>query len=275
VDAKERSREIWDEMASGWERQQDFLWRASEQLARWMVDALDPVPGQTILDIAAGPGDTGFLAAERGARLISTDFAAEMTEVAARAARARGLDNVETRQLDAEKMDLPDGSIDGVLCRWGYMLMQDPAAALRESKRVLRPGGKLVFSVWGAPAANPWVTIPTKVAVSQGLIEPPDAGAPGGMFSMADEDRVRAMLRDAGFERIELSTFPITWRYGGDFEHVWSFYTELAGAVAALVKSLPNEALASYKDSVRAAADEYRTDAGYTIPGELINGIAS
>jgi len=275
MDANERSREIWDEMAPGWERQQGFLWRVSEGLARWMVDALDPQPGQTILDIAAGPGDTGFLAAERGTHLISTDFAAEMTAVAARAARARGLDNVETRQLDAEKMDLADASVDGVLCRWGYMLMLDPASALRETKRVLRPGGKLVFSVWGAQAANPWVTIPTKVAVAQGLIEAPDAGAPGGMFSMADEDRVRSMLGDAGFERIELSTFPIMWRYGDDFDALWSFYTELAGAVAALVKSLPAETLASFKEAVRAAADEYRTESGYTIPGEVINGIAS
>jgi ubiquinone/menaquinone biosynthesis C-methylase UbiE len=271
MDPKERSREIWDEMAPGWERQNVCLWRASESLARWMVDALDPSPGETILDIAAGPGDTGFLAAERGARLISTDFAAEMTAVAARAAEARGLTNVECRQLDAEKMDLPDASVDGVLCRWGFMLMQDPAAALRESKRVLRVGGKLVFSVWGPPEANPWVTIPVVVAVSRGLTEPADARAPGGMFSMADEGGVRAMLRDAKFQHIELSTFPITWR----FDDLWSFYTELAGAVAALVKSAPSETVAAFKEAVRAAADTYRTESGYTIPGEVLNGVAS
>jgi SAM-dependent methyltransferase len=275
MDAKKRSREIWDEMASGWERQNELIWRASESLAVWMVDALDPSPEQTILDIAAGPGDTGFLAAERGARLISTDFAPEMSAVASRAARARGLDNVECRQLDAEKMDLPDASVDGVLCRWGFMLMQDPAAALGECKRVLRPDGKLVFSVWGAPGANPWVTIPSAVAASQGLIEPPDGRAPGGMFSMADESGVRAMLGDAGFQRVELSTFPISWQFDGDFEGVWSFYTELAGAVAALVQSLPSDTLAAFKEGVRAAADEYRTGSGYVIPGEVLNGIAS
>ena len=67
---------------------------------------------------------------------------------------------------------------------------------------------------------------------------------------MADESGVRAMLRNARFERVELSTFPITWRYGDDFEFVWSFYTELAGAVAALVRSLPSEALASFKEAM-------------------------
>jgi SAM-dependent methyltransferase len=274
MDAKERSREIWDEMAPGWERQNEFLWRTSEPLARWMVDALGPSSGQTVLDIAAGPGDTGFIAAERGARLISTDFAAQMTAVAARAAQARGLDNVECRQLDAEKMDLQDDSVDGVLCRWGFMLMQDPAAALRECKRVLRDGGKLVFSVWGPPEENPWVTIPVVVAVKRGLSKPADARGPGGMFSMADESGVRAMLKDARFEQIELSTFPITWRFD-DFEGLWSFYTELAGAVAALVKSAPTETVATFKDAVRAAADEYKDGSGYTIPGEVLNGIVS
>jgi ubiquinone/menaquinone biosynthesis C-methylase UbiE len=195
-----------------------------------------------------------------------------MTAVAARAAAARGLENVECKQLDAEKMDLPDASVDGILCRWGYMLMQDPAAALRESKRVLRAGGKLVFSVWGPPAANPWVTIPVVVAVNRGLTAPADARAPGGMFSMADETVVRAMLQDAKFQRIELSTFPITWRYV-DFEDLWSFYMELAGAVAALVKSAPTETVATFKDAVRAAADQYKTGSGYTIPGEVLNGI--
>jgi hypothetical protein len=145
---------------------------------------------------------------------------------------------------------------------------------LRESKRVLRSGGKLVFSVWGPPEANPWVTIPVVVAVNRGLTEPTDARAPGGMFSMADESVARAMLHDASFQRIELSTFPISWQFD-DFEDLWSFYTELAGAVAALVKSAPSETVATFKEAVRAAADKYKTASGYTIPGEVINGIAS
>ena len=149
MDAKERSREIWDQMAPGWERQQAFLWRTSEPLARWMVDALDPMPGQTILDIAAGPGDTGFLAAERGAHLISTDFAAEMTEVAARAARARGLNNVETRQLDAEKMDLADGSVDGAVLMGSPLQVSlgHVVVLFRQLRRTLSSGAPLVVVV--------------------------------------------------------------------------------------------------------------------------------
>jgi ubiquinone/menaquinone biosynthesis C-methylase UbiE len=147
-----RSYAIWEAMAPGWERDRAFIWDASQAVGDWMVEQLDPQPGQTILELAAGPGDTGFLAAARlgkGGRLLATDFSPTMVEVARRRGRELGLTNVDYRVLDAERMDLEDASVDGVLCRWGYMLMADPAAALRETRRVLQRGGRLVFSVWG------------------------------------------------------------------------------------------------------------------------------
>ena len=99
----------------------------------WLAEKADPPPSQTILDVAAGTGDLGFIAAERVAevgRVISTDFAPEMVDVARRQGESRGLSIVEYRELDAERMELEDDSVDGVVCRWGYMLMADPAAAL-------------------------------------------------------------------------------------------------------------------------------------------------
>jgi SAM-dependent methyltransferase len=112
--------------------------------------------------------------------VISTDFAPEMVDVARRQSEARGLTNVEHRVLDAERMDLDDDSVDGVVCRWGYMLMADPAAALRETRRVLRDGGRLAFAVWGAPDRNPWVAVPGMTLVQRGHMPPPEPGAPGG-----------------------------------------------------------------------------------------------
>jgi SAM-dependent methyltransferase len=276
--AKDRSRAIWDEMAPGWERNKVLFDRVGGELARVMVEALDPRPGQTILDLAAGPGETGFLAAERvgpAGTLISTDFAPEMVEVAARAAKARGLDNVETRTLDAEAMDLPADSVDGIVCRWGFMLMLEPAAAMRESRRVLRDGGRLVLAVWGSPARNQAFTIPARVAVEQGLIPLADPDAPGSVFSLADEGRLRASLTDAGFTVDRIEGIPVHWTTEGDFESIWSFYTELAGAVAALVKVLPLEQIETYRDALRAAVEEYRTPTGYSIPSESTVAVAS
>ena len=83
-----------------------------------------------------------------------------MVDAARRNGEARGLENVEYQVLDAERMGLDDDSFDGVLCRWGYMLMADPAAALEETRRVLRDGGTLAFAVWQTPDRNAWAAIP-------------------------------------------------------------------------------------------------------------------
>src|SRR5215213_6185099 len=141
-------------MAAGWEGHRARVWDASRAVSEWLVDALDPQPGETVLELAAGIGDTGFAAARRlGAegRLITTDFSEAMVDGARRRAREVGASNAEFRTLDAERTDLDDGSVHGVLCRWGYMLMGDRAAALAETRRVLVDGGRVPLSAWGDP----------------------------------------------------------------------------------------------------------------------------
>src|SRR4029450_13265076 len=98
--------------------------------------------------------------------------------------------------LDGEHLDLADDAVDGVICRWGYMLMADPAAALRETRRVLRPGGRLAFAVFTGPDENPWGALPAAVLVERGHMPPPEAGAPG-LFALAD--RLSQLLAQAGF----------------------------------------------------------------------------
>ena len=83
-----------------------------------------------------------------------------MVEAARGVGTELGLDNVEYRVLDAERMDLEESSVDDVVCRWGYMLMADPALAFAETRRVLRDGGRLAFAVWAAPDRNLWAAIP-------------------------------------------------------------------------------------------------------------------
>ena len=131
--------ESWQGMAAGWERRREDIERVTLPVSEWMVHALDPQPGDTVLELAAGPGGTGFSAAalvgDQG-RLISSDFSSEMVEVARRRAAELGLVNVEHRVMDAEEISFEDGSVDGVLCRFGFMLMPDPAVALAETRRL-------------------------------------------------------------------------------------------------------------------------------------------
>src|SRR2546421_7300653 len=111
-------------VAPAWERHRQLLFEGQRPVSEWLVDQVDPHPGQTILELTAGPGETGFLAAERvgpSGRLISTDISESMVAAARRGAAARGLTNVECRAIDAQNIDLPDASVDGVLSRFGIM----------------------------------------------------------------------------------------------------------------------------------------------------------
>ena len=108
-----------------------------------------------MLELGAGTGETGFEAAAilgQDGRLISTDSPPEMVEVARRRGTELGLGNVEYRVIDAERIELDSGSVDGVLCQSAYMLVADPAVALASTRRVLRPGGRLALSVGRARA---------------------------------------------------------------------------------------------------------------------------
>ncbi len=129
--------------AAGWGKRADRIRDWGLPVSVTMVDALALQPGDRVLELAAGPGDTGFMAAELiapGGTLICSDGAEAMLAIARERAAAAGLRNVEFRQLELEWIDLDAASVDGVLCRWGIMLVVDPAAAALEIRRILRPG---------------------------------------------------------------------------------------------------------------------------------------
>ena len=199
-DYRRASYEIWQAMAAGWDRERGWTWEASRPVSENLLEALAPEPGQTILELAAGTGETGFAAARAvgpEGRVISTDFAPEMVAAARRESERLGLANVEHREMDAERMDLEGDSVDGVLCRWGFMLMADPAAALAETRRVLRRGGRVSLSVWGAAERNPWASVPGRALMEHTGAPPPNPQDPG-IFALADPERVRSLLRGRG-----------------------------------------------------------------------------
>jgi ubiquinone/menaquinone biosynthesis C-methylase UbiE len=270
------SLEIWEEMAAGWEGHRGTVWDASRAVGEWLVDALDPQPGETILELAAGVGDTGFAAASRlGAegRLISTDFSGAMVDAARRRAQELGVSNAEFRTLDAERMDLADRSVDGVLCRWGYMLMADPAAALAETRRVLADGGRVALSVWGDSEANPWASIPARALLDQTGADPPDPFAPG-IFAMASEERTRELLAAAGLEPQRVEAVEMAWSFESLAEY-WHYLTEVKGAIAMVVRALPEAEQAALGQEIERRLEPYAEGGGYRLPGMCLNVLAA
>jgi SAM-dependent methyltransferase len=263
---RQASRQTWDAMSSGWEERREWLIEMTGSVNEWIVDQVDPQPGQTILDIAAGTGDLGFAAAERvgdGGRVVTTDFAPDMLEAARRNAEARGLSNVEFQVMDAERMPLADDSVDGVVCRYGYMLMADPLTALTETRRVLRDGGTLGFAVWQTPDRNLWAAIPAMTLVQRGHLPPPEPGAPG-IFALGDRGRLEEVVTAAGFADPRIEDLSFEWRYGaGD---VWDTLNKLAGPIATVIRELSAQEQQETREAIEAAFEEYRQGDDLVVP---------
>ena len=186
---RDRSLDSWERFSGNWEDEREFLAERTGPVRERMVERLDPQPGETILELAAGTGETGFAVAERlgdDGRLIMTDFAPGMVEAARRRGEELGLSNVEYRVLDAERMDLDDDSVDGVSLplrlhadgRSGEGARRDPARAARR-----RPAG--VRRLGARRRKTSGRRFPGMTMVELGHMPPPEPGAPG-IFAMGD-----------------------------------------------------------------------------------------
>jgi ubiquinone/menaquinone biosynthesis C-methylase UbiE len=272
---RQKSLETWDRMSAGWHSWRDYMWEQTANVREWLISSLDPKPGQTILDVAAGVGDTGFAVAKtlgEDGKLISTDFSSGMVDAARKRAQELGVDNAEFKQLNAEKMDLPDDSVDGVICRWGYMLMADPAAALRETNRVLKPGGRLSFAVWGTPDKNLWAATPGMVLMERGAMPTPEPGMPG-IFALADQDRIRELVTSAGFADPKIEEVPFAFRYDEMDTH-WRATNELAGPIATAIAQLSPDDQQAVKEEVASRLEQFKKNGGYEVPATPIGIVA-
>jgi SAM-dependent methyltransferase len=262
----------WSSVATDWALLTERIDRQLAAAADWMIEALALEPGERVLELAGGPGTVSMMAARAvspGGHVVYSDFAEPMVDAARARLQAEAAPGVEYRVIDAETIDLPDASVDAVACRMGYMLMADPAAALRESARVLAPGGRIALAVWSDPASNPWGALPIQAVASQLGAPPAPADAPG-VWALADERRLSRLLEDAGFHSIRLEKLDDTV----EFESVeqWIDVTRrLAGPLKALLANLDDDTRRAIEDRVREAARPYELpDGRISMPEQIL-----
>jgi len=269
--------ELAQALAPTWERRRADIEKVATPVREWMVEHVRPQAGGTLLELAAGMGETGFEAAPRlgdEGTLITSDFSPGMLDGARRRGSELGLTNVEYRVLDAERIDLDDDSVDGVLCRFAYMLVPDPAAALAETRRVLRPGGRLALAVWGDPERNPFFLIVGLSLVQRGHVPPPDPPPAPGPFSLASPERTEGLLRAAGFEDVRTEEvhghFP-----AASVDDYLDLIADTAGPMGLALRQLSDEDREGVKTDVEGALGRFATDGGYEIPCVALCAVAS
>jgi SAM-dependent methyltransferase len=276
-DEREELLARWDAMAPGWKATRENFQRTMEPVSQWLVEAIHPQPGHSVLELAAGLGDTGLIAAQLvapGGSVLITDGSEGMVAAARERAEEVGATNVELRTMQAEWIDLPTATVDGVICRFGYMLLVDPEAALRETRRVLKPGGRLALAVWDDLERNPWMKVLREALVERGLA--PSAVPDGpGPFALGSEEAVAELLLTAGFDDVEVGPMDLVVA-AASLDGWWDHVMQTSMTTAELVRGLTPAEHYELRDLVDAGYAPYvRDDGTLEVPARALVAAAA
>ena len=272
TDAKATARDAWDRCAQGWNDHAPAIRRWLAAATEAMLEMAGIRPGDHVLDVAAGAGDQTLDIARRvGAqgRVLATDLSPEILRHGKRNAEAEGLTQVDTLVGDGERLPVPSGGFDAVVCRLGLMLFPDPLQGLREMHRALRAGGGVCTLVFSAPQANPCIGILLRTALRHAGLPPPDPWQPGGLLSLGQPGRLDALFRSAGLRDVATTAVDAPFRLPSVQDYL-RFVRASASPIQRILGRLDPAAEQAAWDDIEAQLAGFTTPDGWVGPNELL-----
>jgi ubiquinone/menaquinone biosynthesis C-methylase UbiE len=252
----------WDLAAQDYEP----LWQAQLAVAQEaLVSGVSLAAGEQVLDIACGTGLVTFAAASAvgpTGRVLGVDISGQMIESACRRAREEGRQNVQFARMDAESLALPEHGFDVALCALGLMYVPDPAQAVREMRRVLRPAGRLGIAVWGERARCGWAPVFAIV----------DAEVTSDVcplfFRLGQADALAQLCAEAGLVGIVQRRIAARLAYASGAEACEAAF--VGGPMALAWSRFSDETRARARERYLAAIEPWRCGERYEVPGEFV-----
>jgi len=271
---KQTTRAQWESAAEAWDR-----W--SPLLAEWLGPATDAMldmaaaaPGARVLDVAAGAGEQTLAAARRvgtNGYVLATDISPAILRFALDAARQAGLANVETKELDGERLDtLPEASFDAAISRVGLIYFPDQQRALAGIRRALKPGGRFAAVVYSTPDKNAFFSIPVGIIRRRAQLPPPLPGQPGP-FSLGGEGVLAKALEQAGFKDVAVRSVDSPVKLPSAAECV-RFERESFGALHQMMAAMSEHERAETWKEIEAGLGKFETEQGFVGPCEMLVG---
>ena len=271
---KTTTRAQWQSAADAWHRWGPFLGEWLGAATDQMLDLARIGAGSRVLDIAAGAGEQSLAAGRRvgpTGHVLATDIAPALLDHALADARAAGLSNIATRELDDEALaELPGASFDAAISRVGLIYFPDQQRALTGIRRALKPGGRFAAVVYSTPEKNPFFSIPVSIIRRRAKLPPPLPGQPGP-FSLGGVGVLAAAYAQAGLHNIEVCKVDSPLRLPSAAECV-RFERESFGALHQMMSALSDAERADTWDEIERELRQFETAGGFVGPCEMLVG---